>query len=894
MTISLLETKLNCPPLQHDWVSRQRLLDVLEHGLGHSLVLVSAPAGYGKSVLIRQWLESCQTSSTWLSLDAEDNNLVGFIAYVVAAVQRLFPQACSDTQALLRSTNLLSIATALVSTLVNDLNAIESPFILVLDDYHYIHEPAIHELLTQLLRYPPRALTLVILTRRDPPLPLTSLRAQSKLTELRLRDLKFTPSETAAFLESVLRCRVGRVALANLEDQLEGWVGGLHLLSLVLPYQADSDKFLKQLNGELSLIKDYLLQQVLAHQSTTMQEWLKRSSILNRFCPSLLEAVCKTKQSAERSGLDGQTFLKALETGNLFTIALTDQADWCRYHHLFQELLNKRLQYDYSPETIAALHERASLWLESQGLIEEAIYHALKAEDIVGTAQIIERHRMAEMNADRWYALETWLNGIPQPIRQQRLPLLLCQLWIAYNGYRLTEIPGLIEQAERLRRDSPFEPNLLAELNILNGIIDFWQGQCDRSLEYFEIGLEQLPAEAYVIRAEGELHACLALYTLGQEQAATQRLNSELRQLDANQVAARLRLVGSLMLIYLLAGKFPQAAEAARQLERIGQTHASLYAQSWGHYGQALTDLSTNSLERALTHFCFVNTHHYGLDTRVIVDALVGLALTYQALHQPDKVTETIEQLIEFAWTLNDPEMLSVAHSGQARLALQQGDLLSATQWVQSFNQPPNFPTMFCWLEVPAITQARVLVSISSEQSLQTAMELLHHLWQGTEALRYTGQMIEIEVLQVLALERQGHHQQALSMLETVVAMAEPGGIMRPFIELGAPMAVLLRQLPRQDSQRYFIQQLLMTVQGVAEQPAMPGQTLVEPLTQREAEILEMLSQRLHDKEIAQKLGISTTTVKSHLRNLYQKLDAHNRRQAATRAVELGLIDAAR
>ena len=431
---------------------------------------------------------------------------------------------------------------------------------------------------------------------------------------------------------------------------------------------------------------------------------------------------------------------------------------------------------------------------------------------------------------------------------------------------------------------------LLTELNILKGIVCFWEGWGEPSLDCFEKWQKQLPETYQFIRAETELYSGLTRYIIGQKQEAIQFLNRKLCQLSLKEFSSNFRLTGGLLFIHLLSGNLPQGLEAAGQIEKMGKTNDSLYAEIWGHYGQAVAYLRANELDRALAHFCFVADNQYCIDLRVAIDALVGLTFTYQALQQPDAAQDTIEKLLEFAWEIRAPDMLSVAYSARARLALLQGDLPSVVKWVSSFQEEPDFPKMFYWLEVPVITQARALVAINSDQSLQEATNLLRKLWEGTEALHYNCQLIEIGVLQALALEKQGNRKEALAVLKSILVLTEPGGAMRPFIELGIPMADLLRRLHLKDSKSYFIQQLLEAFQISTVQPIENIQTLVEPLTQREAEILEMLSQRLQDKEIARHLCISPKTVKSHLKNLYQKLDVHNRRQAVVRAHDLGLL----
>ena len=878
-----IHTKMNKPGLRKDWLKRERLTNRLDQGKQSVLILVSAPAGYGKSVLVTQWLNSQKAPSSWLSLDVEDNDYLLFLEYFIATVQKLFPQACLETKQRLKAIHETSVQN-LANSLLNELNQIKIPFTIVLDDYHHIKQLEINRLVRLILRYPPSSLHLIIITRRDPALHLATLRAQGQLTEIRTKDLTFTLPETEHLLHQLGEFRVSQDALMNLQNEVEGWVAGLRLIALSLRDQQNPNKFLCHLRGSLSQLQTYLVEEVLACYPPIIRNWLEQTAILNRFCSPLIEAVCLPESPSEQEIVDGKNLVEIVTHGNLFVISLDTEETWYRYHSLFKKLLLKRLYSNYSPETITSLHLRASKWFESQGLIEEAIAHALAVEEVQRAVEIVEEHGMAQINANRWHQLETWLKRLPPQIVQQRSRLLLFQGWILYFRYRLQEIPTIIEQLEREFGDQTLEPVFRAEFNSLKGIVYFWQGEADQSLACFEKTTGFLSQVADRIRFEAELYFGLALYLSGQKQHAIQFFKEKLDLLQP-QVCT----MAGLVFIDLLSGQLTPAIEGARQVQKLGQIDNNLYITLWGHYLQGVAYWRGNQFDRALLHFRFLADNPYAVDTKVAIDALIGLALTYQALQQTDAASDTIERVIEFAGETGDWEMIRNAYSGRARLALQQGNLCLAYQWVNSFDDSPYFPTMFSWLEIPTITQARVLIAIGSQQTLQEATALLQTLHNGTEALHYTCQTIEIEVLQAVAFDKQGERETALITLKSAIALAESGGLIRPFMESGSAIISLLQQLPAQGSTYYFKKQLL----EMLEVPMVPvnGQVaMIESLTQRESEILEMLSQRLQDKEIAKHLNISPTTVKSHLKNIYQKLDVHNRREAVVQGGKFGLI----
>jgi LuxR family maltose regulon positive regulatory protein len=382
----IIQTKLHAPPVPDDHVHRPRLLERLERGRDLPLTLVSAPAGYGKTMLVSRWVSTCGLPTAWLSLNEDDNNLRQFLRYVLAAVRSVFPDAAEKTRSLCDAA-ILPPLSVLAATLTNDLDGIDEDYVLVLDDYHCLREEPIHGLITELLRHPPGSLHLVLITRRDPPLPLASLFAANRLGEIRLQDLRFTRPETTALLEKTVSLTVSDDALARLEREVEGWVVGLRLVTLALCQVASPEEFLKGMSGGIQRIREYLLHEVMAGRSLQMQDWLLKTSILDRFCEKLCDAVCEVDDTPGTLDLDGRQFIDALQRGNLFTISLDTQGEWFRYHPMFRQLLSEQLKRRTGPDEIATLHSRAGEWFASRDLITESIEHTLGAGEVVGLAE---------------------------------------------------------------------------------------------------------------------------------------------------------------------------------------------------------------------------------------------------------------------------------------------------------------------------------------------------------------------------------------------------------------------------------------------------------------------------------------------------------------------------
>ena len=813
LATSILRAKVRPPKQASGFLVRPRLLELLQQNPRRPLTIVSAPAGYGKTTLVTQWLQAAEAEPAWLQLSEDESDLRTFLSYLVAAVQVRFPKACSDTAVLLEAAQ-LPPASVLADTLSNDLDSLSRPLVLVLDDYHLISNAEIHELLETLMRYPPRPLHLVLVTRHDPAISLASLQARGWLTEIRQDDLRFTKSEVNAVLLEMAGISVSEPTLNHLEEQLEGWIVGLHLVGLVLRHQPDPEAFLSGLKGGIQRVYDYLSEQVLARQSVAVRECLMQTSILDRFCASLVEAV-----TAENSGvsLNGEDFVQEVQLANLFVVPLDAHDEWFRYHHLFQDLLKRQLEQSRSTSEIAALHSRASAWFESQGLITESIEHALAAGDVVRSAEIIERCRSDEFAADRWYVVERWLEMLPSDIKQQRPKLLLTEAWIATCRFQVARIPAIIEMVEVLLRDQTVEPRVRGEFSYFRGFLEYWEGHAELSQQHLEEALSTLSGEGSPYEGEAALMLGLALSMSGQDDLAIQRLEDRVERLDPSEGQILSRLVAGLAFIHLICGDLHRALVDAQRLQLVASKIRLRNTEAWALYLLACSHLHGGELEAASSHFAAAVELRYILESRTAVDAMAGLALSQQLRGRETEADETSKQLQEFARDLNELHYLSLADSLQARLALLRGDSKQALKWARSVNEEAMPASLFLWLEAPAITQARVLITAGSKRDLATATKSLKAIRAVSESCRFTCQTIEAAVLQSVVLDRQGATDDAFHSLDEALALAEPSGWVRPFLELGQPMASLLQRAPLENVSIEFVDRLLEALPECAE-----------------------------------------------------------------------------
>ena len=912
LAVPLIRTKLHRPPVTEQLVCRKRLHERMDLGLKTPLTVVAAPAGYGKSVLASHWSEEQERSCAWLSLNTSESDLRLFSDYLLAAVKTCFPEACAQSETVVRSPNPIVIHT-LGACLLNDLDEIDENFVLVLDDYHRIERgSAVHDLLSFLLEHPPANLTLVITTRHDPPFPMASLRAKNLVTEIRLDDLRFSNPETDEMLEKAAGMTVSDRASANLERQLEGWAAGLHLVSLAVRNTKDPDAFLESLHGGLPHTQDFLLQEVLNTQPPELRDCLSRSSIFDRFCAQVFEEVCLSDRPPEDPGLNGHEFMALLQQSHLFTIPLDVEGEWFRYHHLFRELLQRQLHQVLDDGEINKLHLRARDWFEGRGLIEEAIGHALAGDDPVSAAEIVEQHRHAEVNQDRWHVVSRWLGLLPPAIIERRPLLLLARAWERFNEFRLLEVPPLLERARSLVADEPMDESLLGELDFHRGYLALWlEGNAESATKHLESARDRLPESYVELVAETEFDLAIARHMAGQGKAAVTALEERIQKTTSPDTMMLSRLVGGQAFIHLLSGDLASAERASQRLRAVAEDNDNAHLLAWGDHLIGLARLHSYRLTDALDCFLSSAELRHICHVGAAVDTQAGLVLTLQALQRTDDAEEEMAQLMEFARGTTDQRHLTVAESCQARLALLRGDLETADRWARSFDEDANAASALFWLQVPLLTKARTQVAVGSPANLECAFASLDELERQAADLHFTCRTIETMALRAVILEKQGRDKEALTTLEQLITDAASGGWIRPFVEAGPVMAQMLGRLDLEGDDQIFVRRVLaafepadaaapteltppLAAEPVAaarrETPISSGRPALDALTDRELDILELLQERLYNKEIAAKLHISTHTVNYHLKHIYQKLAVNSRRQAVRCGLEKGIL----
>jgi LuxR family transcriptional regulator, maltose regulon positive regulatory protein len=885
----LLLTKLSAPRISGDIVARPRLYARLSAGLDKPLTLVSAGAGFGKTTTLAAWLAELGCPGAWVLLDRTESDLLTFVNYFVAAIRSLFPDACEHTRALLKVPG-APATSALVLALSNDLEAIEqgtdcAHFVVVFDDYHLAASGAVNDFLAELLRHPAHKLHLVLSTRSDPSMPLSQWRANGQMTEIRGTDLRFSAKEATEFLDKALGAPLDSPSVARLLERTEGWAAGLRLAVLSLVHSEHRVDELVSMEGSDRYLIDYLLSEVLANLPAGYEQFLLETSILDRLTGSLCDAV----SGAEPSVLSGQARLEWLAQANLFTFSGDAQGRWYRYHHLFQSMLADRLRRSCGAEQINALHSRASAWYDANGYINEAITHALKAGDEAGAATLVQAHRHEILNYERWHQIEGWLSLFSPQALDARPELLLAQASLAGSNNSIQETSRHLKRLEEIVQPESLPALARGEYEMLCGLVAFYALDPEHGLPCTERALATLPLNFSWARAFARVFQGGHLFLKGEANAAITSLYEGLAEDRQHGNTYRTRLLLALATLYWFTGDMADLALMGQELLSVATERSLLESIGRGHYYQGMAAYQRNDLAAAAEHFAanLVQPEvHYPV---VYIGSGFGLATIYQIQGRADMATATTEVITSYAMKRNNPEMLPDVLAHRARLAMLQGRIAEAGQWAAAqSDQIRRGPLLK--LREAQVTLGEILLAQGTPESLRRAADLLPRLHEFVASTYNTRYLVEVLALEALLDEARGKHAAALASLEQAVTLAQPGGMLRVFADLGPKLTPLFQQLRTQGVAPGYIDAVLLAFAPSATGPKPDQHGLIEPLTERELEVLTLLSDRYSNKEIANSLSISTMTVKRHASNIYGKLAVENRQQAVAKASALGII----
>ena len=927
MATLLLRTKLYIPPVRPDpstvseaalrtrLVSRPRLIERLNAGLDRRLTLISAPAGFGKTTLLSEWVAGCgrlqpKVRIAWVSLDKGDNDPTLFWAYFIAALQTVHPDVGAAVVAALQSPGVAGATTPppiepLLTGLINEIAEIPDPLALVLDDFHVITEQQVHEGVIILLDNMPPQMHLILSSRADPPWPLARLRARREITELRANDLRFTSQEAATFLNEVMKLDLSPEDVAVLEDRTEGWIAGLQMAALSMRGREDVSGFIRAFSGSHRFILDYLVEEVLDRQSPAIQEFLLKTSILEQMTAPLCDAVTDSA--------DSQTILTHLEQASLFLVPLDDERRWYRYHRLFADLLRSRLEQAH-PDRVPALHRRASEWYEHNVLIPEAVSHALAAGDVEGVARVVEGNALAMMDHGELTTLVGWLDALPDEVVRSRPWLGVARAWALTYAGQFDAVEPLLQDAENVLAGLEGAPKTGIEGLALSKVEESvpsrakvrhiaghiaairaygaWiSGHGDHAVERAREALEHLPEDDLMARGLAATTLGSGLILIGDLAAAAQALTQAITiSQAAGDTHVALLTTADLAYLRVMQGQLREAAATCRGGLRLADEYVRRGGRRFPATGNIYAVTSAvlcewNDLEAAIRHAregLELGKQWRQIDTLTV--NYVYLAEVLRATGDIAGALKVVQKAKQVAGGVSSWFDIIIATT-EARLRLAQGDVGAASRWAQRMGLCPD-----CEIKVGRHKGCYILARILVAQGrLDEALDLLARLLKVAEAAGAMGNVIEVLVLQALACQAQGEIDQALTALERALSLAEPEGYVRTFVDEGAPMGKLLRQAIAQGIAVDYVSKLLAALENEMKDERRMTE-LVEPLSERELEVLRFLTTHLSSTEIAEELFISVNTVRSHIKNIYGKLDVHTRREAVARVQDLGLL----
>lgn len=912
MAGDLLQTKLYVPWLRPSLVPRPHLIKKLNTGLDRKLTLISAPAGFGKTTLVSEWIHQTDLSVAWLSLDESDNDLHRFLAYFVAAIQTINGDIGKNALTALQTPG--GNIEGVLTSLLNEIDKSDADFILVLDDYHVIESLPIDQAIAFTLTHLPPQMHLVIVGRMDPSLPLSRLRARGQMTEIRAHDLRFRLGETAVFLNQILDIEISTQEVAALGKRTEGWIAGLQLAALSLQgfeQAGDISDFIRRFTGSDRYIQDYLTDEVLKKRPEGTRDFLLQTSILRRLSAPLCNAVVGKN--------DSQAILENLEAANLFIVPLDNERRWFRYHHLFADLLRQRL-HQTQPEQMPTLHGRASEWYEQNGFTEEAIEHALHADDFERAANLAELawpEWQGSYQSIQWLG---WLKTLPDELVRARPVLCGCYAWAFLNAGKLEAAEARLQDAERWleltidKSERPEVPQTKAcpERSRRMIVVDEEQfrllpislatarayhaqaiGDVSGTVKHTQRVLDLLPEEDTQWRPEATVILGIAYWTSGDLEKAHQTFSAGLAGMKPLDI-----IVGTFVLadIKMALGQFQEAIRTCEHALQLAIEH-----------GEPLP-LGTEDVYTEISKL-----HREQGDLEAAAQDLATSKKLGEQIELPDwqyrwciaqaRLKETLGDLDGALVLLDEAERVFVRTplpkvrsipAMKARVWIKQNQFDKALGWARE--QGLSFDDNLSYLhEFEHITLARLLIAQYKSDKVDTAihdaMDLLNRLLQAAEEGRRTGSVIEILALQALAHEAQDNTSSALMSLERALTLAKPEGYVRIFVDEGLPMAQLLQEAANQSIQLDYTHNLLAAFKPTARSDSrIPAQSLVEPLSERELEVLQLIAQGLTNRQISERLFLALDTVKGHNRRIFGKLNVKNRAEAVNKAISLKIL----
>jgi LuxR family transcriptional regulator, maltose regulon positive regulatory protein len=904
--IPLLSWRLATPLAPAVLVERPDLMAALDKGVERQVVVISAPAGFGKTTTVAAWLAQRSTAQdptpvAWYTVDRADSNLRIFCAYLLAALRTLHPEVGKHTQQTLLSARLPS-PDQLADLLIEELTTLKGETVLVVDDYHGINDPAVHSFFGRLLNHLPRGIHFILLTRNSPAFSLARLRSRSQLTWLRAEQLRFNLSDAKKLLALNLGSEINDETAAAIYQQVQGWSAALVLFSAAIRERVALPEAGQGVaNSGSSYIFDYLMAEVLAGQPPEIEEFLLRTSILDRLCADLCAAVlpaCAPERARE--------LLSQLEQTGLLLVIPDGTQSWYHYHSLLQQVLRQRMQQLLPQEAVQASYRRAAGWMAQAGDVEQAINYYLAADAAPQAAALVESALADLQNREQWILLNRWLQRLPTVLLEERPALLMAQAWVAYSRLQYQRLDTLINKAAALLAEGK-GPDALEEASALLGEIEAFYASPllpdrvpEQRIRHGQRALELLPAERTFARGFAVQNMADAYRATGQWQEAVQLLRNALHSVGSQAQPYAVRLLHGLTVTYGYTGQLQNASRVAQIYHYYAEQANLPMSMAWGHALMGLVASQQNQIEAARIHFKQVLEMRYTVHPLALFASLQDLILLADTEREEQWLENELAHLRTQILNAGDYEALFSVDALEALLWLRQGNLPGAWGWAQTVEPGKRLTGGIPLVET---TYIRCMLAEGTAPSLGQARSVAEYLEALCRRAHIPWHLFEVQVLQALIAQAAGELERAFDTLADVAAHAIPPGFRRIFLQDGAPVQRLIRQLIEaarppaapatwRSAARLLVEANLAPVAAVevVTPPPTPPVSVQHLLSERELEILRLLAQNLSNKEIAYKLLLSPHTVRNHLVKVFDKLGANSRQEALLHARQIGLL----
>jgi LuxR family maltose regulon positive regulatory protein len=870
--------------------------------------VISAPAGFGKTTLLTQWLEKCSLPNAWLQLDETDHEIPVFMSGVVATLRQLFPGCLQKSADLLHAQTTVPFA-AWKNALIGDLEFLDDKlFILVLDDYHLVGNPNIDLLLAEVLSCESLTLHLVISARRSPALSFSRLKVQDRVVEIQTADLRFTDSEALAYFQQAPRGPLSVSTISQLQEKTEGWAAGLTLAAISLREGVQPEELIARLDGADRQISDYLLNQVFTNQPEEIRQFLLETATFDQFSAPMLYEVFDSGQSEGEI----QALVERVEDAQLFLNPLDPQRSWYRYHHLFRQMLLSRQRFSVHPDQIKLYRHRAAAWLKGHGQVDEAVGYLIALQDWAGAAQLVESQLCQLLNTDDSQGIKRRLEFFPEDFIATRPGLLLMQAWMAHFGLRLAQMHALTTRIQALLDDALSQNDssdtgaslpgfeiishqiIQAHVWALDSLILYLTNQGRKALPLARQAVDALPETWLFSRGTAMIYLGLSMFMEGQYHQVVELFDRSYASLQEPGTTYGARILFTLAVSYLLQGELELCRQTAEQVLRHALASNLLLMQGWGYYLLGRVYQEWNQLELADRYYQLVVSQRFTSNLFTSLESIQGYVFVQHILGHYELAQQSlnsIQQLLRDQFTATPQPVMALT----AWLKLQHGDRVEARRWAESFFAPVADQAL-TWYHIPHIYKVKILMDAGGPEASQVVDQLLDEIEALAESTHNNFTLLRVLTLRAVWLARQGDSVTAGQTLVRALHLGHRGGFIHSFVIRGPEMLKLLQAVSPQLKEEPDLGEYLETIIAAFFLPAEPQPTppdlreIRTLLTEREHEVLVLLAERLSINEISTKLFITPSTVQQHTHHIYRKLNVANKRQAVARATELGIL----